>query len=294
MRRIGKFAKFRLPSHRHGFVLLMVLVLLTFAVVILARFSQQSLKLVAQANRREREIQNRWAAWSIASAALPRAERILRSSGDQDNGQVSLLTSNVELGGRRFHVYVNDLDAAVNLNSVVREGRNTALKRAVTFGNRQLREGRLNERVIQSGHGQRTVYDSWGQIFNLTSLEDQALGHGVVADLQQHITCWGSGQLNLARARDETIRQFGTAIGRNGLYSRVIRERNKSTRVDLDSIMTEAATAPEDAQLLRRTLRANSAAWSILVTSETGGPPLMLILESGFGNFADRRSTFSF
>lgn len=292
MRRLRTSGRIRFRRHRSGFVLLMVLVLLTFAVVILARFSQQSLKLAAHANRREREIQNRWAAWSIASATLPRAERTLTSATAEDG--TSLLNSTVQLGDHHFQIYVNDLDAAINLNAVLRESGNTGLKRAVNYGNRHLAGSRLPERHINSNNGSRVVYDSWGQVFDLSQLPQKSDGLGTVARLQQHITCWGSGQLNLGRASDETIQQFGTAIGRSGLFGRVVRERSKAARLDLDSIMADAATAPEDAQLLRRTLRPNSAAWSVLVTSETGGPALMLILESGFGNFADRRSTFTF
>ncbi len=277
---------------RRGFVLLTVLVLLTFAVFILARFSQQSIKLASQAIRREREVQNRWATWSIANASLSRASQILRSVESTDAGLAQSTSVSVRLGGHTFLAQFNDLDAAINLTAVARESGATGVRRAVNFGNGKLAARRLPKRLLSADRGQ--ILDSWGQVFELQHLSQRSGGASVLGNLQQYITCWGSGQLSLQSASDENLKQFGTAIGRGGFYNRVARERRKASGVNLRDLIEEVATSPADEQLLNRTLRQNSAAWSVLVTSDTGGPALLCILESGFGNFADRRSTFSF
>ena len=167
--------------------------------------------------------------------------------------------------------------------------------RPVGFGIQQVRNLRLPQRLLSADVGQQVVYDSWGQLFDLGQLKEPTSAASSFAQLQQHITCWGSGQMNLQSASDENLRQLGIAMGRGGLYGRVIRERQKAERLDLAEVIQEAATNTEDTQLLQRTLRSNSSAWSVLVTSETtGGPAVMCVLESGFGNFAARHSTFSF
>jgi len=278
---------------RRGFVLLTVLVLLTFAVFILARFSQQSIKLVSQAIRREREVQSRWATWSIANATLPRAPQYLRATESSDARRVSQSTSvSVRLGDQAYQIHFNDLDTAINLNAVAREAGAAGVRRAVNFGNGKLAARRLPKRLLSADRGQ--ILDSWGQVFELQHLSQRSGGASVLGNLQQYITCWGSGQLSLQTASDENLKQFGTAIGRGGLYDRVVRERRKASGVNLRDLIEEVATSPADEQLLNRTLRQNSAAWSVLVTAETGSSALLCILESGFGNFADRRSTFSF
>ncbi|MCA9065161.1 MAG: hypothetical protein KDA96_18960, partial [Planctomycetaceae bacterium] len=115
-----------------------------------------------------------------------------------------------------------------------------------------------------------------------------------LADLQGLATCWGSGQLNLQRAPDENLHAFGRAIGRSGLYDRVVRERRKQNHLNLPQLIAEVAASSEDAELLKETLRSGSTSWGIVVQAESGTPAVLFVLERGTGNFADRHSTFVF
>ena len=275
---------------RRGFVLLLVLALLTLATVILVRFSQQSIALAAQAKKRERELQARWGAWSISSAALQKAEQILEHQEPNFARSRHVAPIVFELGDIQFSTYVHDLDAAINLNAVHREAGITGLRRAMAFGQDDLKGERFRGDVSNERQGNLAL-DSWGQVFDLS---DGASTGTKIALVQNRITCWGSNRLNLSRASDETVRHFGKAIGRAALYDRVIRERGKTPLLNIENIVSEAASNSADTQLLERTLRSDSGAWSVIVTSDSGAPSLQCIHEAGFGNFAARYSTFSY
>lgn len=270
---------------RRGFVLMLVLALIVFAVTLLARFSQQSIGLASQAHRREREIQNRWAAWSLASNGVHSADKILQQS-DEENRQVRANFRNlqIELGGQLWHLRINNLDTSINLNTVNRLTNGNGATRIMASYN--LPE--VPFRATQKGQFQ--PIDSWGQL-----LKTSAMTPSQIADLQQECSCWGSGRLNIRHVTDKVLSQLGRALGRTGLFNRVIRERARSEIPTLKSMIAAAAISPEDTKLLNATLSDRSGSFSVIVWNpQSGDPAMQCILESGFGNYADRHSTFRY
>lgn len=270
---------------RRGFVLMLVLALIVFAVTLLARFSLQSIGLASQAHRREREIQNRWAAWSLASNGVHSAAKILQQSNEENRkARANFRNLQVELGGQLWHLRINDLDTSINLNTINRLTNGNGANRILASYN--LPE--VPFRATQKGQFQ--PIDSWGLLLQTPSLNPSQL-----ADLQQECTCWGSGQLNIRHVTDKVLSKLGRALGRTGLFNRVIRERAKSESPTLKSITAEAAISLDDTKLLNATLTDRSAAFSVIVWNpQSGDPALQCILESGFGNYADRHSTFRY
>lgn len=264
---------------------MLVLALIVFAVTLLARFSQQSIGLASQAHRREREIQNRWAAWSLASNGVHSADKILQQS-DEENRQVRANFRNlqIELGGQLWHLRINNLDTSINLNTVNRLTNGNGATRIMASYN--LPE--VPFRATQKGQFQ--PIDSWGQL-----LKTSAMTPSQIADLQQECSCWGSGRLNIRHVTDKVLSQLGRALGRTGLFNRVIRERARSEIPTLKSMIAAAAISPEDTKLLNATLSDRSGSFSVIVWNpQSGDPAMQCILESGFGNYADRHSTFRY
>lgn len=274
--------------HKDGFVLLLILALLTFAVIVSASLARRSLTLAARVRIRERQIQERWAVWSAGQSCLNRADRLLNRQADFPPAEAPLVVLEMALQEIRIRIYINDLDASVNLNTVLREANTTGVRRLLTSaaGKSGMRTGRMPK----AGE----VLDSWGQLFDLAPFGQPLDVAATIPRLQQHVTCWGSGQLNLRRCTDENLHQLGAALGRTGLFDRVIRERSKNNAVQLDRIISEAATNDADESLLRRTLRRNSGGCSVLVTTNAGHAPLLLIHETGYGDYSDRRTAFVF
>ena len=284
------------PAKRRGFVLFAVLALLTLTVVIFSQFARQSIKTATQARQQERQLQDWWATWSLANGCLAKADRILASTNTANNTNTAkaFQAVSIQLGGHKYTVAINDLDSAVNLNALSRNAGMTGVRRAIQKATTKLPGTRFATRLprTRSG-GNPIVLDSWGQVFASTQQASSQMVTAIPV-LQQFVTCWGSGQLNINRTSDENIQLLGSSLGRSGLFGRIIQERNATESVNLKQMIESAASSPKDTQLLQATLGNRSTSWSVLITSDSGSPALLTILESGSGNFANRRSSFSF
>lgn len=264
---------------------MLVLALIVFGVTLLARFSQQSIGLASQAHRREREIQNRWAAWSLASTCVSSSNRLLDQQSDAgEQPRKNFLNTQVTLAGQSWQIRINDLDTSINVNTMNRLTKGTAATRLLSSTNVPVTQFTVNRRKTAE------AIDSWGQL-----LDTSAIAPLQLAELQQTCTCWSSGKLNIRFATDKVLSQTGRALGRTGLFNRVIRERAKSESRNLKTIIQEAAISPVDTKILNATLGNRSASFSVIVWNpESGDPALQCILESGSGNYADRHSVFRY
>lgn len=281
-------------ANRRGFVLFAVLALLTLTVVIFSQFARQSFKTATQARQQERHLQDRWATWSLANGCLAKADRILASTNTANSTEKAFQTVSIQLGAHQYTVAINDLDSAVNLNTLSRNAGMTGVRRAIQKATTKLPGTRFAIQLPRTRSvGNPIVMDSWGQVFASTQQASNQMATAIPV-LQQSVTCWGSGKLNINRASDENIRLLGSSLGRSGLFGRIIEERNTTESVNLKQVIESAASSAKDTQLLQVTLGNRSTSWSVLITSDSGSPALLTILESGSGNFANRRSSFSF
>jgi hypothetical protein len=290
-------------AERRGFVLLMVLMLIVLGALLLTQYSMQGLRLATQAEREERELQARWGRWSAAQAVMMRADRFLQGAGKlkQPNAEFPKAATDIDLlfrfGEAEFQVRVFDLDSVVNINTAIRHSGASGLQRLLeTTLSPELRTAIRQPRKTAEAAGNRGSHesiDSWGELLDLKGLLGEPTGMRRFADLQRRLTCWGSGQLNIGRCSDQSLSTLGHALGRSGLFDRIIRKRNKGTSETLSELISTESRSVEDSELLQNVLRENSTAWCVSVSSGQETPGLLLIRESGSGVYADRISVFS-
>ena len=272
-----------------GFVLLTVLMLVALGAVLLTRYSMQSLRLAAQAQRSRNEFSDRWAQWSALQIGMVRAQKILQVQS-QNGIPVTSAEVPISIGDQTWYVRVVDLDAAVNVNTVANVAGATGVRRLmsndfVAFGRRPISAFQSD----RTGQAQpRLVFDSWGSLLQLDSTSTGSDTGTALQELHQYVTCWGSGQLNIRCCSDKSLSVLGTAIARKGLLDTVKRERSSNPKAPLKDIIAKAARGNEDADLLRSLLRESSTSWCVTVSREDGSTDLLLIRESGFGQFSDR------
>lgn len=155
--------------------------------------------------------------------------------------------------------------------------------------------GLTSEKPRQNFHSMQLALGGQTWQIEVNDLDTSKVTPSDLAELQQTCTCWSSGKLNIRLTTDKVIGQLGRALGRTGLFNRVLRERSKSADVSLKSIIQEAAISPEDLKILNATLGDRSASFSVIVWNpQSGDPALQCILESGSGNYPDRHSTFRY
>ncbi len=274
---------------RRGFVLLTVLMLVTLGALLLTRYSLQSLRMAAQSQRTLNAMSDRWARWSAMLVGMSQAEKLL-AAGGTDGEPVAAVELVIPIQGQTFYLRIVDLDSAVNVNTVARQSGVEGVRRLlgnsfVTFD--------TNTISAPQGQGQRLIFDSWGKLLRLDSLSEGSDVGTQLQNLHEHITCWGSGQLNIRRCSDDSLALLGAAIGRKGLMDTIKRERANKPDASLNDLIAKAARGGGDAELLRSLLRDSSTAWCVTVSDNNAGSDLLLILEAGFGQFTDRTSVFA-
>jgi hypothetical protein len=198
-------------KHRRGFVLLMALVIITFATLLLAGISRRSLQLATQANQAERRLQRRWASLSCQRCLLDRADSIFKRSdqrlglaGNEPRFQVRF---RLELGGEAYELVLADEDAKANLNTMLITGGAASVSHVV----RRLGSGhRDSPPAIAVGSFSPTTqptgmrpFRSWGQVFRVD--RDSSSTAESIRRATTNLTCWGSGRLNLKRASDAAV-----------------------------------------------------------------------------------------
>ena len=276
-------------SLRRGFVLLTVLMLVTLGALLLTRYSLQSLRMAAQSQRTLNAMSDRWARWSAIQVGMSQAEKVLGTGGP--NGEpIPAVELGIPIQDQTFYLRIVDLDCAVNVNTVARQSGVEGVRRLL--GNSFVGFEK-NTIAAPQGQGQRLIFDSWGKLLRLDSLSEGSDVGTELQNLHEHITCWGSGQLNIRRCSDDSLSVLGTAISRKGLMDTIRRERSNKPDASLNELIAKSARGGGDAEMLRSLLRDSSTAWCVTISGSDAGADLLLIREAGFGQFADRTSVFA-
>ncbi|MGA2230834.1 MAG: hypothetical protein ABSH22_08035 [Tepidisphaeraceae bacterium] len=173
----------------NGFVLLVILVLLTLAAAALAGVCRVSLRNALASTEDAGELQRRWGALSCETAILPHAEILLQQAEALRHRPVASLDMDIQLGGQDFSVHVADEQAKVNLNFIYQTRGRAAAEAAARVATRNVGD-RLLVTLRPSDVAPPLV--SFGQVFSASP----ATSLSASAD----ITCWGDGRLNWRRA----------------------------------------------------------------------------------------------
>lgn len=212
-----------LPSRtrRSGFVLVMVLVLITLAGLSVAGFARTSLDLARRVAEAEENLQRRWATKS-AQRFLLNASGTILDRGLSTDVEVSWprphqLDGQFSVGDLTIDFRLSDEEAKANLNAIGRRETNPT-NRLTTVARTSAGTSGLTAMVrwpetSKSQNFEGAGLQTWEQVFDLS---DPLSADDLAARLKSGtnlITCWGSGKLNLKRAPDEAVRAlFGSEL----------------------------------------------------------------------------------
>jgi hypothetical protein len=217
-----------------GYVLILTLLILVMAGVLLASTARSSLEHAAQARASTLELQRRWGMISIRQALLPHVGTFISVDYDrrkqtwdlQRRRQASpgrvvppapqfspTLQLPITLGSIQFTAILRDESARLNVNLAHDQlENNERLNRVITqlTGSTQRRIGlRLapvaGRAVRRFDEDDRRAFNHFSQVFE-DPTPVRLLGPSHDDDgLIQHLTCWGTGKLNVQRCSPATL-----------------------------------------------------------------------------------------
>lgn len=253
--------RFRKSSQRDGFVLVMVLVLITVVALSVGGFARKSLELAQEVASAQESLERRWGTISCQRVFLAQAEDLLeRAVPKVDAKDVSwplpwAVEGEFTLGNLKYTVMLSDEDAKVNLNALARRGpnqknqlaaivrRSTGSSGLVTI----LRVPAANERSRPEA-----LFRSWGQVFDLTGFSTPAEIAERLCPATVGITCWGGGRLNLRRAPDDSIRSVCEGEVSGEALRKLLAARREEGIENLDTLLGGLDFKAKDLMALRR------------------------------------------
>jgi len=201
---------------RHGFVLVIVLVLIALAGILLAGLARRSLQMSQQVAVEQERLQRQWGMVSCRRMILERAEDLIEAQAADIKPEELIwplprkLEGSVEMGGFEFDFSLADEDAKANLNAVYRRapsevsGVVAALSRG--GGGELVTHLRLPPTKLRPE--EPAPLRSWGQVFTPNRAGQSDKLPFAIMSATARMTCWGSGKLNIRRADDATIQAF--------------------------------------------------------------------------------------
>lgn len=257
---------------RRGFVLIVVLALLTVAALMTAGLARRSLSLAQSSLEAERRLQSKWTELSLQRVVLSRAESILAAQipPDSDDEIRHTHRETLELNGIDYALVIADEDAKVNLNAVYYANGEEGVAR--TAQEMQAATFRIPVRLrpYQATKQQLPVFDSWGQIFDASRFTSKATADSLIA-ATDGITCWGSGRLNIRRAPDDALRSIARLHASGGVADEIVRRRQEHPTADLDQLLNGLELNVEERAALESALADQSRCHSLWVQSIEGG-----------------------
>jgi hypothetical protein len=258
-------------KRRKGFVLILVLVMLTIAGLLSAGMARRALDQAVVAARKTDALQRRWGEISLRHAVLNRAEILLRTAEIQEGVRRPTLQTTITLGGKTFQLILSDEQAKWNVNTAFRYGRESAVRSAL------FEEGtpwpirlRPDPRATATGSS-LPAFACWGQLYDFSDAaktpDKQELP---LAGLGERITCWGNGQLNGNRAEIGTIRAVCELVAPPQSVTALLELRQKQPEWGLERLIQETDIPDRDRRAFRLVLTDRSRCHSLWTITSNG------------------------
>jgi len=113
------------------------------------------------------------------------------------------------------------------------------------------------------------AFRSWGEVFDLVQVSQIAGEDRQVAKMTRNLTLFGTGQLNVFRASDETVLAVCQSAVTKGLGNRVLSAIRETSIRETDLLLERTVQNEEDRQKLRVLLGSNSRSFSIWIETST-------------------------
>lgn len=266
-------------SRGKGFILVFCLYLIAIAAVVLTGVSRLSLLKVLECLNAQEELQIKWAKLTATRTLLPLAPKILEIHEKRLETKVSSVDLNFVLGSIPHRVIIGDEQAKLNVNEIGRRYGKDQVALAVTnvlrvsllAANLDLspaEPSRLQPGWAQTGF---PAYGSFEQVFGTIQPEALMGTRGKKPGLAAHVTCWGNGKLNYARASESVIREVTSRILGRGKLSALIELRDRPNPPGLSETLALLELTKEIREQLSQVLTDQSLCHSIWIALETKG-----------------------
>lgn len=115
------------------------------------------------------------------------------------------------------------------------------------------------------------AFRSWGEVFDLKSLDAGLARDASLPNLTLGLTCWGNGQLNFRRASDEAILAVARCVVQDGAARRLLQRYRKSPTATLDVLLQAEVSDQRDRESLMELMSETSTNYSIWIDAASRG-----------------------
>jgi len=109
------------------------------------------------------------------------------------------------------------------------------------------------------------AFRSWGEVFDLLQVNRLAGDDRQLAKMTRHLALFGTGRLNVFRATDETVLAVCKSVVQDGLAKRVLDKIRETSLGEIDLILTQTVTNPDERKSLRALLGTSSSSYSLWI-----------------------------
>lgn len=280
-----------------GYVLIVTLVIIVMSGVLLASTARISMEHAAQARRSEQDLQRRWGMISIRQLMLPNASTFLANA--YDRAKLSYESRGKQLAGRgispgsppqfqrsiqlpfmlgrmRFSVLLRDESARVNINRIYDQTASMDQTRRIISAISGAASAGLKLAPVagfavgQFNQEDRRAFNHFSQVFSDASPE-RLIGplhedDGLIA----HLTCWGSGRLNIQRCSPAALRAVLLTVLDSDTVGRILALRAENPELKLGEYLMKARAPANIFGWSQETLTDQSDCYSVWIMAGAG------------------------
>lgn len=281
---------------RRGVTLLIVVAFIVVAGLAMVSVSRRSLRLATDSVERETELQQRWGTISLQRTLLHGAPKIFLDfdkralAGGNTETIPSTIRSEVLLGGIQFRALLADEQTKLNLNTVYHTRGRSAVELAAQnmkgLGGLKVRltpevdsqanraeqtRNSLDDTAFEELERAEppTAFRNWGQVFDLSQTAAGVSPVQLLPTATAKLTCWGRGEINIARAPDDVVEEACRTVAGPGVAKKLVAKYRADPIQSLNQIAVGLEISELQRQSLRRAVTTQSSTYSLWLTSNS-------------------------
>lgn len=268
-------------AEQSGFVLLIVLLVVTLCAVVLGAAARRSGQSALRARGALRSLQFDWGAASCRNAMMHRAEKFIEEQRKPDAPPPGQGRATVQLGGTMFHLLVADETAKASANALARERRDYGLALAAarlqTDGRKPLTV-ELRPQLLPSPGTRPADSADKAPADRFSTFDQLFVIHGP-ADLVgptdeqtsmacRRVTFWNQGPVNIRRAEVPVMREMLAGVLSESDLSSIADLRLNEADVSIIQILANLRLPKDRGEKLRALVTDQSKCHSLWVMGE--------------------------
>ena len=107
------------------------------------------------------------------------------------------------------------------------------------------------------------AFRSWGEVFDLNSLQAGFARDASLPNLTTGLTCWGNGQLNFQRASDEAILAVSRCVVQDGVARRIVQRFRQNPTATLEILLQTEVSNDRNRERLGELMSETSTNFSV-------------------------------